>query len=145
MLTTMGQGVVLNTLLQMGFTPSYSHFDICRLFKRADNGDLINAELTMEVDFGNHRGADFAGREIVQPANFPRELATIANTLSRDAGCRMVTTPGACSGNCVFASVASFERVDNIALGTPHGGPAPSHYQRFSTKVKVRLSIQKAD
>jgi len=142
MLTTMGQGVVLNALLQQGFTASYNHFDICRLFKRSESGEIINAEVTMEVDFGNYRGDSFASSPVVEPDNFPRALSHLAAVLE-NSGCRMVTTPGACAGNCVFASVASFERIDSIALGTPSGNPAPSHFQQFSTKVKVRLSLQR--
>jgi len=143
MLTTMGQGVVLNALLQQGFTASYNHFDICRLFKRTDSGEIINAEVTMEVDFGNYRGEAFTSKQEVEPENFPRVLSHLAAVLE-NSGCSMVTTPGASAGNCVFASVASFERIDSIGLGTLSGGPAPSHFQKFSTKVKVRLSLQKA-
>jgi len=141
MLTTMGQGVVLNALLNDGFVPSYYHFDIVRLFKQCPDGTVLTAEITAEADFGNQRGLTYNTMASVADLPLSGFLRDCLDYLTIEARCCTVTTSGAVPlGNDGRPLIVSLERLDRIALSTMSGAPAAVTYQSMTTKVKIRLA-----
>ncbi|MBU6451024.1 MAG: hypothetical protein KGS72_04545 [Cyanobacteria bacterium REEB67] len=152
MLKTLGQGVVLNALIEAGFTASSHDFDFVRLFKnrssRAGRYDTIDgaearviaAEVTCGVNFGNTYELVYSeerpeSERLNEFAELPEDLAALVIALTERGGCKFVVTPPYWKGSLCF------ERIDHFKLGTPHGGPAPSTFQHLATKVNVRVAI----
>jgi hypothetical protein len=94
MMRTIGQGLVLNAIVEAGFANTYDHFDLAR-FKLADGAGEISLDVTTEL-VRNPQPQNLA--KAVRESNgylnlrsLPLDLAQLASTLA-EQGC-MVLLP----------------------------------------------------
>lgn len=136
MLRTIGQGLVLNAIVEAGFINTYDHFDLAR-FKLADHFGEIGLDVTVEwtpnpPDEVVARNVREAGPAYLNLRSLPERLAQLASTLA-EQGCIVHLPDPAVYSDEVFPGGACLhiERTDIF-----------NSREGLAVKVKVRATYR---